>query len=1346
MALQDIQDTEQTPEEHTRKVVQGHTLAFNFARQLRERVIQEQVDGEYGQVLEYRKIFMGKTDIDEFLTVEEYTEGDFVKYISNNDQLCGKDSEISNKAEGAIEVSIATMCKGERCPTDEVYVVGFVPSFLLPCKRSISLDPFLDPLIREIEGFIHVAALVIIVANVKWENLSSVENLDAIAAKPQFHGTSLNAVKNHIAFLKASEEDSIDWKEVDSQLRKVPWTHELRAPRTPQCISSRCGYWKAEEYKKFAFPASEVALLDHLSQTQAQEWLCLCRIVEYLQNHARDKWSESDADTFHKMTQMDTRPTPLDVELNSIVSLLGEAAVGDPVALRRLRLHEGCDFVGPQVFNPITSMEDVESDLVQMIYFCASIQHLQLQHMEKCTLKALSYMLYVYECLLDKSFLANRNLEGSEVSAGSGEILQDIIDTVEMLREAKQRHQEKVQKRGESNVKRVPSEEEDTSNEEWRPGSSASDSSEDESSDGKGGAGVKGVAERKSLGKESADKGGAGVKGVRAERKSLEEESAVCREPQGEVFQTKKTEMVVRGKQRSKKVDRTCKVPSCKGYTGPNLKRHLMDVHLNKKEIFDEHVDRLFNMGLSKTPLRGPPRKNTKGRLLKGRRKRWCPEPFCGFLGSYLPQHLKAVHNLTPGSERYKVALKEARPYRGEQEELASLTPPRPPVVLVKWSKSAKKRPLTVPPHHTISSDDSEDKLPAKASKTSITLSEDIVPPTPPQPEQMEPCTTAPDPTCSEDSEDELPETEYANEEAYFLEPAPSTPRHAWLVGFYKYLNTPAAGFHKDRNRLQHACQVKTLLNEVDPSGVDIQVLDEEEGSRVWLDWVKPNLSVRAAGTLKSYLNSLQKFLEFVTKKGKRDNLPVISEETKNVLSDLCSNLKGWRRYIAKETSASRFAKYLREADHLLTTPEVEEIMVLGPANDGRVALIAADSATSAEQLSIQQYSAARDFLLVMLTRTVGTRPGALESATLAMFNSSLWDENKTRRVMLVASHKREVDGPAPIPMDPYLFYLMGVFIKKLRPLVTTDCSPSSPIFVKSDGAPYARGTIGRRISAFIVKSGIRADKPIMATDFRKWIVTTMKSKKRAGEKIDEDLLRRLMCHSEKTPTTWYLREDLTEQAAQASQQIAANTAVTPTREIRPKIATTPYATRRRLHSVASVASPCRSLTSEEKGAVERCFSEEIKKGFPPAKEKVIAAMKANDVLGDVADSEDKVKKVVDRVRYIIKAQPTVELATLEEEPASVRTEKYVQSHPPLTSSAVPSGDSGRVEWSLEDSQALEAPLSAYEKQPTNLELRAIMSSSDTLRRILEENSFQRIRNKQVNPPMTSPGYFVFVG
>jgi len=57
---------------------------------------------------------------------------------------------------GAIEITIATMSKSSRCTTDEVYVVGFVPTYLLPNKTTISLDPFLEPLIRDIEnGFIN---------------------------------------------------------------------------------------------------------------------------------------------------------------------------------------------------------------------------------------------------------------------------------------------------------------------------------------------------------------------------------------------------------------------------------------------------------------------------------------------------------------------------------------------------------------------------------------------------------------------------------------------------------------------------------------------------------------------------------------------------------------------------------------------------------------------------------------------------------------------------------------------------------------------------------------------------------------------------------------------------------------------------------------------------------------------------------------------------------------------------------------------------------------------------------------------------------------------------------------
>ena len=53
---------------------------------------------------------------------------------------------------GAIEVTIANMAKAERISTDQVYVVGFVPSYQLPKSRPSSLDPFLHPLVSDIEN------------------------------------------------------------------------------------------------------------------------------------------------------------------------------------------------------------------------------------------------------------------------------------------------------------------------------------------------------------------------------------------------------------------------------------------------------------------------------------------------------------------------------------------------------------------------------------------------------------------------------------------------------------------------------------------------------------------------------------------------------------------------------------------------------------------------------------------------------------------------------------------------------------------------------------------------------------------------------------------------------------------------------------------------------------------------------------------------------------------------------------------------------------------------------------------------------------------------------------------
>ena len=65
-----------------------------------------------------------------------------------------------NHGSGAIEVQIANMSKEDRQKQSEIFVVSFAPAYLLPERRPISLDPFLPPLLDEIEdGFINGIAV-----------------------------------------------------------------------------------------------------------------------------------------------------------------------------------------------------------------------------------------------------------------------------------------------------------------------------------------------------------------------------------------------------------------------------------------------------------------------------------------------------------------------------------------------------------------------------------------------------------------------------------------------------------------------------------------------------------------------------------------------------------------------------------------------------------------------------------------------------------------------------------------------------------------------------------------------------------------------------------------------------------------------------------------------------------------------------------------------------------------------------------------------------------------------------------------------------------------------------------
>ena len=96
--LDGIAATNQNAESHTRKAVQMHILGKQFASQLKEKVENANAIG-FGPAFKYNKIYMGRTDGGEYVTVEEYINGTFVKYINNNGVLCLTDDMVCDKAQ-----------------------------------------------------------------------------------------------------------------------------------------------------------------------------------------------------------------------------------------------------------------------------------------------------------------------------------------------------------------------------------------------------------------------------------------------------------------------------------------------------------------------------------------------------------------------------------------------------------------------------------------------------------------------------------------------------------------------------------------------------------------------------------------------------------------------------------------------------------------------------------------------------------------------------------------------------------------------------------------------------------------------------------------------------------------------------------------------------------------------------------------------------------------------------------------------------------------------------------------------------------------------------------------------
>ena len=360
--------------------------------------------------------------------------------------------------------------------------------------------------------------------------------------------------------------------------------------------------------------------------------------------------------------------------------------------------------------------------------------------------------------------------------------------------------------------------------------------------------------------------------------------------------------------------------------------------------------------------------------------------------------------------------------------------------------------------------------------------------------------------------------------------------RHKWLCGFYNYLSLPDAGFKKESTRMQHARQIAMLLDFLDPDGGDITSIAADNGDAVWIRWVQPALKnkSKAPGTIISYLTSLEKFLTYVTStKYDVRLMPPLHSTFKQAFADLIPALKGWRSTVDNATQSQQLQRHIDEADELLTPEDIQRLKQSRPYTEGIKLII---QAGQGKRLNVREFAEARDLLLGRLTLATGTRPGALNNATVNDYEKA--KSEKGKRIMLVAKHKRSKDGPAILGMDAELQKLMSIYVREIRPSVAQP--EEDKLFVKDDGKGFPENTIGKRLSSFWQKSGVRAGKRVSHTAYRKFVATST-HEKAPGE---AETVQKVLGHSKKSFERSYVRSQCTTTGSKGMDVIAAVTSV----------------------------------------------------------------------------------------------------------------------------------------------------------------------------------------------------------
>nr|XP_047128053.1 uncharacterized protein LOC124808917 [Hydra vulgaris]XP_047128054.1 uncharacterized protein LOC124808917 [Hydra vulgaris] len=353
------------------------------------------------------------------------------------------------------------------------------------------------------------------------------------------------------------------------------------------------------------------------------------------------------------------------------------------------------------------------------------------------------------------------------------------------------------------------------------------------------------------------------------------------------------------------------------------------------------------------------------------------------------------------------------------------------------------------------------------------------------------------------------------------------------LSEFKKYLTRFEGGKKPDKSAQQCFKQVKTIFSCVDPDMSSLNSLFDMTLLRdKWLPWAmtpgrgKVPGRGHLPGTIRSYIGSLIKFIEFIVREktlpwcGKLNfNFDVNS----SILQAIILELRNWSASFNDEVDEREWEIIEENLENIITPEEITKVYHSDTAQEARKLL---ENVFSEEDVTRESFVLVRDYLASVCCLRNASRAGNCINLTLGEFLNGKVNPNTSDVVINVKAHKtKRKYGPAQIVLSSQIYKHMRLYMNIYRSEVAKrngeDATITSQSFFVTWSFKKLQG-FSKQLDSFW-KKALKTNRecPVSATLARKSVTTMFHSKEDITLEKKENLAKH-MKHKLETASKHY--------------------------------------------------------------------------------------------------------------------------------------------------------------------------------------------------------------------------------